>query len=96
MVRFGLRRGGWVKHMETAGYIIIGAIAERISFSAFIAAELAMGESLWVGLLVADRGGCDGFIDEVGDSESCHDLRDVGEHDLKGVPGPWRLFSVQP
>jgi len=24
------------------------------------------------------------------------DLLDVGEHDLKGVPGPWRLFSVQP
>jgi Amt family ammonium transporter len=32
-----------VVFMETAGYIIIGAIAERISFSGFIVAELAMG-----------------------------------------------------
>ena len=32
-----------VVFMETAGYIIIGAIAERISFAGFIAAELAMG-----------------------------------------------------
>jgi Amt family ammonium transporter len=32
-----------VVFMETAGYIIIGAIAERITFSAFIAAEIAMG-----------------------------------------------------
>ena len=29
--------------METAGYIIIGAIAERISFAMFILAELTMG-----------------------------------------------------
>ena len=29
--------------METAGYIIIGAIAERISFAGFLLAELAMG-----------------------------------------------------
>src|SRR5204862_4805154 len=29
--------------METAGYIIIGAIAERISFAGFIVAEIAMG-----------------------------------------------------
>jgi ammonium transporter, Amt family len=32
-----------VVFMETAGYIIIGAIAERISFAGFIAAEIAMG-----------------------------------------------------
>src|SRR5436190_18915971 len=29
--------------METAGYIIIGAIAERISFAGFLLAEVAMG-----------------------------------------------------
>ena len=32
-----------VVFMETAGYIIIGAIAERISFAGFIVAEIAMG-----------------------------------------------------
>jgi ammonium transporter, Amt family len=32
-----------VVFMETAGYIIIGAIAERISFAAFLTAEIAMG-----------------------------------------------------
>jgi Amt family ammonium transporter len=33
--------------METAGYIIIGAIAERISFAGFIAAEIAMGAIIY-------------------------------------------------
>jgi Amt family ammonium transporter len=32
-----------VVFMETAGYIIIGAIAERISFAGFLFAEIAMG-----------------------------------------------------
>src|SRR5207344_1359630 len=32
-----------VVFMETAGYIIIGAIAERISFAGFLLAEAAMG-----------------------------------------------------
>jgi Amt family ammonium transporter len=32
-----------VVFMETAGYIIIGAIAERISFAGFIVAEIAIG-----------------------------------------------------
>ncbi len=36
-----------VVFMETAGYIIIGAIAERISFSMFILAEIAMGALLY-------------------------------------------------
>jgi Amt family ammonium transporter len=33
--------------METAGYIIIGAIAERISFAGFIVAEIAMGAVIY-------------------------------------------------
>jgi Amt family ammonium transporter len=43
-----------VVFMETAGYIIIGAVAERISFSGLIAAELMIGAlvypvfSMWV------------------------------------------------
>jgi Amt family ammonium transporter len=32
-----------VVFMETAGYIIIGAIAERVSFAGFLLAEIAMG-----------------------------------------------------
>src|SRR5439155_542274 len=36
-----------VLFMETAGYIIIGAIAERISFAGFILAELAMGAIIY-------------------------------------------------
>jgi Amt family ammonium transporter len=36
-----------VVFMETAGYIIIGAIAERISFAAFILAEIAMGALIY-------------------------------------------------
>src|SRR4029079_10965784 len=33
--------------METAGYIIIGAIAERISFAGFLLAEIAMGAVIY-------------------------------------------------
>jgi Amt family ammonium transporter len=36
-----------VVFMETAGYIIIGAVAERISFAGFIVAELAMGAVIY-------------------------------------------------
>jgi len=36
-----------VVFMETAGYIIVGAICERISFWAFILAELAMGAVIY-------------------------------------------------
>src|SRR5690242_3296229 len=36
-----------VVFMETAGYIIVGAICERITFSAFILAELFMGALLY-------------------------------------------------
>ena len=36
-----------VVFMETAGYIIIGAIAERITFAGFICAEIAMGAIIY-------------------------------------------------
>jgi Amt family ammonium transporter len=36
-----------VVFMETAGYIIIGAIAERISFAGFILAEIALGAVIY-------------------------------------------------
>ncbi|MDQ1480368.1 MAG: ammonium transporter, Amt family [Actinomycetota bacterium] len=56
---FGLQSGGTydvgvialflfeVVFMETAGYIIIGAIAERISFAGFLLAEVAMGALIY-------------------------------------------------
>jgi Amt family ammonium transporter len=36
-----------VVFMETAGYIIVGAIAERISFAGFLLAEIAMGAIIY-------------------------------------------------
>src|SRR5207245_7627068 len=36
-----------VVFMDTAGYIIIGAIAERISFAGFLLAEIAMGAIIY-------------------------------------------------
>jgi Amt family ammonium transporter len=36
-----------VVFMETAGYIIIGAIAERVTFGAFLLAEIAMGAIIY-------------------------------------------------
>jgi Amt family ammonium transporter len=36
-----------VVFMETAGYIIIGAIAERVSFAGFVLAEIAMGAIIY-------------------------------------------------
>jgi ammonium transporter, Amt family len=36
-----------VVFMETAGYIIIGAIAERVSFAGFLLAEVAMGAVIY-------------------------------------------------
>jgi Amt family ammonium transporter len=36
-----------VVFMETAGYIIIGAIAERVSFAGFLLAEVAMGAIIY-------------------------------------------------
>jgi len=56
---FGLQSGGTydvgvmvlflfeVVFMETAGYIIIGAIAERISFAGFLLAEICMGAIIY-------------------------------------------------
>ena len=67
-----------VVFMETAGYIIIGAIAERISFAGFILAELAMGAVIypiygnwlwgggWMAHLGLSRGWGHGAVDFAG------------------------------
>ena len=57
-----------VVFMETAGYIIIGAIAERISFAGFIVAELAMGAVIYPIYGNWLWGG--GFLAKLGDSMS--------------------------
>ena len=67
-----------VVFMETAGYIIIGAIAERISFAGFLLAELAMGAIIypiygnwlwgggWLAHLGASLGWGNGAVDFAG------------------------------
>jgi ammonium transporter, Amt family len=67
-----------VVFMETAGYIIVGAICERITFGAFILAELFMGGILypifgcwvwgggWMSQLGASKGWGHGYCDFAG------------------------------
>src|SRR5712691_3800227 len=67
-----------VVFMETAGYIIVGAICERITFGAFLLAELFMGAILypifgcwvwgggWMSQLGATMGWGHGYVDFAG------------------------------
>jgi Amt family ammonium transporter len=67
-----------VVFMETAGYIIVGAICERITFGAFLLAELAMGMILypifgcwvwgggWLSQLGNSMGLAHGYVDFAG------------------------------
>jgi Amt family ammonium transporter len=55
-----------VVFMETAGYIIIGAIAERVSFAGFILAEIAMGAVIYPVYGMWMWGG--GFLSQLGHS----------------------------
>jgi ammonium transporter, Amt family len=67
-----------VVFMETAGYIIVGAICERITFGAFLLAELAMGAILypvfgcwvwgggWLSQLGNSMGLAHGYVDFAG------------------------------
>ena len=82
-----------VVFMETAGYIIIGAIAERISFAAFLLAELAMGAIIypiygnWV------WGG--GFLAKLGDSLSWgHGAVDFAGSGVVHATGGWTALAL--
>jgi Amt family ammonium transporter len=82
-----------VVFMETAGYIIIGAIAERISFAGFLLAELAMGAVLypiygnWV------WGG--GFLSKLGQSYSWgHGSVDFAGSGVVHSTGGWAALAL--
>jgi ammonium transporter, Amt family len=82
-----------VVFMETAGYIIIGAIAERISFAAFIVAEIAMGAIVypiygnWV------WGG--GFLAKLGQSWNLgHGAVDFAGSGVVHATGGWAALAL--
>jgi Amt family ammonium transporter len=82
-----------VVFMETAGYIIIGAIAERISFAGFLLAEVAMGaiiypiygQWLWGG----------GFLAKLGSSMSWgHGAVDFAGSGVVHATGGWAALAL--
>ena len=82
-----------VVFMETAGYIIIGAIAERISFAGFLLAEVVMGAILypiygnWV------WGG--GFLAKLGSSMSWgHGAVDFAGSGVVHATGGWAALAL--
>ena len=84
-----------VVFMETAGYIIIGAIAERISFAGFILAEIAMGALIypiygnWV------WGG--GWLSQLGSSSSLglgHGAVDFAGSGVVHATGGWAALAL--
>jgi Amt family ammonium transporter len=82
-----------VVFMETAGYIIIGAIAERISFAGFLLAEVAMGAIIypiygnWV------WGG--GFLAKLGTSWHCgHGAADFAGSGVVHATGGWTALAL--
>ncbi len=82
-----------VVFMETAGYIIIGAIAERISFAGFIVAELCMGAIIypiygnWV------WGG--GWLAKLGDSLNWgHGAVDFAGSGVVHATGGWAALAL--
>ena len=82
-----------VVFMETAGYIIIGAIAERITFAAFLLAEVAMGAIIypiygnWV------WGG--GFLAKLGSSHGWgHGAVDFAGSGVVHATGGWTALAL--
>jgi Amt family ammonium transporter len=82
-----------VVFMETAGYIIVGAIAERINFKTFILAELAIGgviypiygNWLWGG----------GWLSQIGNSMSLgHGAVDFAGSGVVHSIGGWTALSL--
>src|SRR6478609_11932092 len=77
-----------VVFMETAGYIIIGAIAERISFAGFLLAEVAMGAIIYPIYGNWLWGG--GFLAKLGDSMSWgHGAVDFAGSGVVHATGGW-------
>jgi ammonium transporter, Amt family len=82
-----------VVFMETAGYIIIGAIAERISFAAFLLAELAMGAIIYPMYGMWVWGG--GFLAHLGTSLSWgHGAVDFAGSGVVHATGGWAALAL--
>ena len=82
-----------VVFMETAGYIIIGAIAERISFAGFLLAEVAMGAIIYPIYGNWLWGG--GFLAKLGDSMSWgHGAVDFAGSGVVHATGGWAALAL--
>ncbi len=83
-----------VVFMETAGYIIIGAIAERISFAGFILAEIAMGAVIYPIYGMWVWGG--GWLAHLGTSRSAsgHGAVDFAGSGVVHGTGGWAALAL--
>jgi Amt family ammonium transporter len=82
-----------VVFMETAGYIIIGAIAERISFAGFLLAEVAMGAIIYPIYGNWIWGG--GFLAKIGDSlDWGHGAVDFAGSGVVHATGGWTALAL--
>ena len=82
-----------VVFMETAGYIIIGAIAERISFAGFLLAEVAMGAIIYPIYGNWLWGG--GFLAKLGSSLSWgHGAVDFAGSGVVHATGGWAALAL--
>jgi Amt family ammonium transporter len=82
-----------VVFMETAGYIIIGAIAERINFRTFILAELAMGALIYPIFGMWMWGG--GWLSQLGNSLSLgHGAVDFAGSGVVHATGGWAALAL--
>jgi Amt family ammonium transporter len=82
-----------VVFMETAGYIIIGAIAERISFAGFIVAELMVGALIYPVFGNWVWGG--GFLAKLGSSMKLgHGVVDFAGSGVVHGTGGWMALAL--
>src|SRR5438045_3225996 len=82
-----------VVFMETAGYIIIGAIAERISFAGFLLAEISLGAIIYPIYGNWLWGG--GFLAKLGDSMSWgHGAVDFAGSGVVHATGGWAALAL--
>jgi Amt family ammonium transporter len=82
-----------VVFMETAGYIIIGAIAERINFRTFIIAELAMGAIIYPIYGMWMWGG--GWLSQLGNSLKWgHGAVDFAGSGVVHATGGWAALAL--
>jgi Amt family ammonium transporter len=82
-----------VVFMETAGYIIVGAIAERINFKTFIVAELAVGGILYPVYGNWIWGG--GWLSQIGHTMSLgHGAVDFAGSGVVHATGGWTALAL--